>query len=88
MTKDFDAVKTDMIQAYVDNYNAEDSNKEVESWINDSYPAFDVTVDNSAMSKDLSYDDVNHSDRIIKVNNEGDLQDKTFTLDDDKWVIQ
>lgn len=80
MTKDFDELKKDMIQSYVDSYSPDDTNKQVETWLKDTAPDFDFTVNNSAMNKGLNFDDV--------INNESELDDKKFTYDGTKWTLQ
>lgn len=86
MTKDFNELKEEMVQAYVDNFDAADTNEQVVDWIKDTYPEFDVTVNNAAMNNDFSSDDVMNNDNIIKVNNEGELQNKEFVFDE-QWVV-
>lgn len=86
--KEFNEIKKDMIQAYVDNFSADDTNQQVESWLQDSYPQLDVTVNNKLMSKDYSVDDVIDNGEIIKINNESEIQNSEFALDGDQWIAK
>lgn len=88
MMKEFNEIKKDMIQAYVDNFSADDTNQQVESWLQDSYPQLDVTVNNKLMSKDYSVDDVIDNGEIIKINNESEIQNSEFALDGDQWIAK
>ena len=86
--KEFNEIKKEMIQAYVDNFSADDTNQQVESWLQDSYPQLDVTVNNKLMSKDYSVDDVIDNGEIIKINNESEIQNSEFALDGDQWIAK
>lgn len=88
MMKEFNEIKKEMIQAYVDNFSADDTNQQVESWLQDSYPQLDVTVNNKLMSKDYSVDDVIDNGEIIKINNESEIQNSEFALDGDQWIAK
>lgn len=90
MTKDFEDLKKAIVSDYVDNYSEDDNDKDLAIKYMDTYPDLKIEVNNSKMDKYTTPEDIMYGsehDNIFIIKNENELQDKTFTLDDnDKWI--